>query len=223
MLWLLKLIMVFTPSLSYIPQYRTIEETKSIHGFSPLVCAVIILSGILRVEFWWGKRFGIDLLFQAIVLIGTMFILMKLIVSIKQKKGGILFKGKRFRDFRIQDFWDWDDYDSYLEFILAFSIATGLPVLLFSENEFLIEFVGLLALGLEAALPVPQLIHIYRTRSTKGLSIALVLIWFGGDFFKTYFFHISEAPLQFVLCGGFQTLVDALILVFVYLSPAAEP
>lgn len=39
----------------------------------------------------------------------------------------------------------------------------------------------------------------------------LVFAWFAGDIFKTAFFLFRRAPLQFVLCGLIQLVVDAAV------------
>jgi len=45
----------------------------------------------------------------------------------------------------------------------------------------------------------------------------MVLFWLSGDTFKTGYFIVRQAPLQFGLCGALQVLVDILILLQVVL------
>ena len=40
----------------------------------------------------------------------------------------------------------------------------------------------------------------------------MVLLWLSGDTFKTGYFVVRHAPLQFWVCGGLQVGVDLLIL-----------
>lgn len=50
---------------------------------------------------------------------------------------------------------------------------------------------------------------------TAGLclcSIKMVLMWASGDTFKTAYFLLNGAPLQFSVCGLLQVLVDLAIL-----------
>lgn len=49
-------------------------------------------------------------------------------------------------------------------------------------------------------------------------SISMVVMWTCGDIFKTSYFLLREAPLQFWICGSIQVTVDLLILlqVFIY-------
>ena len=43
-------------------------------------------------------------------------------------------------------------------------------------------------------------------------SIQMVLFWLSGDTFKTVYFIIRSAPVQFVVCGTLQVMVDIAIL-----------
>ena len=45
------------------------------------------------------------------------------------------------------------------------------------------------------------------------MSIHMVLLWAGGDLFKTGYFIVKAAPKQFWLCGITQVTIDFLILV----------
>nr|XP_020017779.1 PQ-loop repeat-containing protein 1 isoform X2 [Castor canadensis] len=64
----------------------------------------------------------------------------------------------------------------------------------------------------EAMLGVPQLYRNHRHRSTEGMSLKMVLMWTSGDTFKTAYFLLNGAPLQFSVCGLLQVLVDLAIL-----------
>ena len=48
-------------------------------------------------------------------------------------------------------------------------------------------------------------------------SVKMVVLWAVGDVFKTCYFLVKQSPLQFWACGSVQVLVDALILVQVFL------
>lgn len=47
-------------------------------------------------------------------------------------------------------------------------------------------------------------------------SIKMVLMWTSGDTFKTGYFLLTQAPVQFWICGLLQVLVDFTILFQVY-------
>lgn len=40
----------------------------------------------------------------------------------------------------------------------------------------------------------------------------MVLMWTGGDIFKTIYFLAREAPAQFWMCGLLQVVIDVVIL-----------
>jgi len=47
-------------------------------------------------------------------------------------------------------------------------------------------------------------------------SIKMVLMWTSGDTFKTGYFLLTQAPMQFWICGLLQVCVDVAILFQVY-------
>lgn len=47
-------------------------------------------------------------------------------------------------------------------------------------------------------------------------SILMVLMWAGGDAFKTIYFVVRDSPVQFWVCGSLQVLIDIIILGQVY-------
>lgn len=50
-----------------------------------------------------------------------------------------------------------------------------------------------------------------------SFSVKMVLMWTSGDTFKTVYFILNKAPLQFSICGLLQVFVDMAILLQVYL------
>ena len=50
------------------------------------------------------------------------------------------------------------------------------------------EMIGLLSMGIESTLGLPQLISNYQTKSVQGLSFTMISMWFMGDFCKTVYF-----------------------------------
>lgn len=57
------------PVYAYWSQLKLIREQKSIGSFSIYVCAILLISNILRVFFWLTKGFALNLLFQSIFII----------------------------------------------------------------------------------------------------------------------------------------------------------
>lgn len=51
----------------------------------------------------------------------------------------------------------------------------------------------------------------------------MVLMWTSGDTFKTAYFLLNGAPLQFSVCGLLQVLVDLAILAQAYMFSRHPP
>lgn len=100
-----------------------------------------------------------------------------------------------------------------------FSGVFAFLTFLFMNNAFFVEILGFLSLSIEATLGLPQLYKNYVTNSTQGLSMELIASWFIGDSFKTFYFLISGAPVQFLFCGVFQLAVDIAITYQLYSMP----
>lgn len=47
-------------------------------------------------------------------------------------------------------------------------------------------------------------------------SVKMVVMWLSGDIFKTCYFLVKVAPVQFWICGLLQICIDIAILVQVY-------
>lgn len=110
------------------------------------------------------------------------------------------------------NFWQWSDYNSYLVFLLLFSLLLLLLYVIFSSSSTFIALLGYIALGLESTLPIPQLIANYRRKSLAGFRTSVLVGWLGGDSFKLLYFLLKGSPVQFTSCAVFQLSVDLAIL-----------
>ncbi|KAF3829715.1 hypothetical protein GH733_001666 [Mirounga leonina] len=95
---------------------------------------------------------------------------------------------------------------------MAFTGVAGYVTYLSIDSVLFVETLGFLAVLTEATLGIPQLYRNYLHQSTEGMSIKMVLMWTSGDTFKTAYFLLNGAPLQFSVCGLLQVLVDLAIL-----------
>ena len=59
---------------------------------------------------------------------------------------------------------------------------------------------------------MPQMMSNLQRKSTIGLSYTMIMCWFFGDVTKTFYFIIKSQPLQFIICGLAQLIVDSLII-----------
>lgn len=64
------------------------------------------------------------------------------------------------------------------------------------------------AVGLEAVLPLPQLLLNYSRHSLSGFRFTLLFAWVSGDFVKTLFYYIDGQAYYYQIGGTCQTLLD---------------
>lgn len=138
-------------------------------------------------------------------------LLLELCVRVKRqnnltsKKRTILTSSPRF-------FWRWTNLMSYLEFLCLFTALLGLAMYFLIDCKPFVEATGYLALVTESMLGLPQVLKNFKKKSVLGMSLSMVLMWLGGDMFKTGYFIANNVPLQFWLCGLLQITIDLLIL-----------
>jgi hypothetical protein len=168
--------MVVGGAVPFVPQYLLIRRTSSAEGFSLYVCLTLLAANILRIFFWFGKRFETPLLLQSGIMIAMMFALIKLCVDVRTRSNGSLPTAeptisyrRRFRDMNLDHFWHWHDFSSYIECALCYAIFCAIITFLFGNRWWFVEAEGLLAVLLEAALGLPQLLRNARKRSTRGM------------------------------------------------------
>ncbi|XP_074398450.1 solute carrier family 66 member 2 isoform X2 [Zonotrichia albicollis] len=178
--------MVFGGVVPYIPQYRDIRRTQNAEGFSTYVCLVLLVANILRILFWFGRRFESPLLWQSIIMIITMLLMLKLCTEIRvsnelnvkrrsfaaadSKDEEIKAPPKRsYLDFDLNYFWHWSKFTDYVQCVLTFTGVTGYITYLWLDSSLFVETLGFLAVFTEAMLGVPQLYRNYQNRSTEGM------------------------------------------------------
>nr|XP_031528222.1 solute carrier family 66 member 2 isoform X2 [Vicugna pacos] len=117
--------------------------------------------------------------------------------------------GHQVLDFDPHHFWHWSSFGDYVQCVLAFTGVAGYVTYLSIDSALFVETLGFLAVLTEAMLGLPQLYRNQRLRSTEGMSIKMVLMWTSGDTFKTAYFLLNGAPLQFSVCGLLQSTLEA--------------
>ncbi|XP_014675415.1 PREDICTED: PQ-loop repeat-containing protein 1-like [Priapulus caudatus] len=105
----------------------------------------------------------------------------------------------------------------------AFFVVGFCLTFLLLESDIYIEVVGFLAVFTEAMLGTPQFYRNFQNRSTMGMSVKMVGCWMMGDTFKTGYFILREAPVQFWVCGLMQVSIDLAILFQVWLYKGNVP
>jgi hypothetical protein len=137
-----------------------------------------------------------------------------------------VFTGRTFSQLKsggLNQFWGWRHFELYL---LVFALALG--QLAMGGQAWYVELIGMMALLLESTMAFPQIYRNYQRGSTEGLrydicgilsrlklylqSLFLIMTWFGGDAFKTWYFVTNNAPFQFLVCGIVQLCADFVVL-----------
>ncbi|KAJ8681017.1 hypothetical protein QAD02_016804 [Eretmocerus hayati] len=204
--WLASAAMIFGGVVPFIPQYREIKRKEDTEGFSLYVCLALLIANTLRILFWFGNHFEVPLLLQSILMIITMFFMIKVCIDVRNKHQITKQKDRVFKDFQ-----------SYVGFMVLFTLVGSVVMYLLVDVKIFVETVGLLALLTEAMLGLPQFIRNFGNKSTEGMSLAMVAMWTLGDTFKTCYFIKRKQPIQFELCGALQICIDLAILIQVYI------
>ncbi|XP_077446480.1 solute carrier family 66 member 2 isoform X2 [Stigmatopora argus] len=213
--WVAAGAMMFGGVFPYIPQYRDIRRTQNAEGFSTYVCLVLLVANILRILFRFGRYFETLLLWQSIIMIATMLAMLNLCTNVRVSTE-LNTKRRSFLEFDWNYFWLWSRFLDYIQCVAAFTLTAAYITYVLLESTLFVETLGFLAVFSEAMLGTPQLYCNYQNKSTEGMSVKMVLMWTGGDTFKTVYFLLTQAPVQFWTCGMLQVLVDFAILFQVY-------
>ncbi|XP_057683884.1 solute carrier family 66 member 2 isoform X2 [Corythoichthys intestinalis] len=213
--WVAAGAMMFGGVVPYIPQYRDIRRTQNAEGFSTYVCLVLLVANILRILFRFGRYFETLLLWQSIIMIATMLAMLNLCTNVRVT-AELNTKRRSFLDFDWNYFWLWSRFLDYVQCVAAFTLTAAYITYVLLDSALFVEMLGFLAVFSEAMLGTPQLYCNYQNKSTEGMSVKMVLMWTGGDTFKTGYFLLTQAPVQFWTCGMLQVLVDLSILFQVF-------
>lgn len=124
------------------------------------------------------------------------------------------FAGSREADIHVNrpfNFWQWRSRRPYWQFLGYYTATILLLQLAIGPTTAYTAIQGYVALGIEATLPIPQILSNQRNRSCKGFRLSVLINWLVGDVFKMSFFFLAEGsvPWAFKLCGLFQAACDA--------------
>ena len=87
------------------------------------------------------------------------------------------------------------------------------------------DLIGYGATLIEIQLPVPQIISSFKQKSVIGVSSTMIALWFFNDSLKTCYFIYNQQPLQFIMTGAIQLMMDIVLLTMikVYGSKVVKP
>ncbi|ELP93992.1 hypothetical protein EIN_181590 [Entamoeba invadens IP1] len=181
-------LMVFMPIAPYTTFFISRNDENIFKSFSLGTCYVLLTSNIFRISFYFGERYDTFLLIQSVVLISGMVALLYL--------SSVALKN--------------DIKETLTVFVVSSAIVLVFGYLT-QHSYFIVQSLGAISSIVEVMLALPQIYHNFKTQSGDGLPISTIIGWIVGDSFKTIYFIISEVPLQFICCGIFQLMCDAVI------------
>ena len=224
------ILMIFCPSFGYIAQVNKFKETKSSEGFSKFLCLILLISKILIIYFWIGKQFTIVLLYQSITVIIFQFYLIHVSLYYENSNKKNEYKPLSTNEYSLKlnnniydnniinlsidfsNFWKWKNEKEYYKFIIYFFIILSLITNVFYNFPYYFEYIGTISAGLESIIVVPQIYSNYITKNVENISNIMILMWFCGDSFKTIYYYYSNSPIQLIICGILQILLDVIII-----------
>jgi hypothetical protein len=212
------------PILQYAP------VISNVHTLSPYVIAILMISNVIRIFYWFADPFEIPLVLQSAVMIVMQYLLLQALTQyltrkVKDGKKLLVENGEK-SDEKIQivkkltlfnsplnlsTFWQWTEIQSYS---IVLSVIVSVLVfghVTFGEYVWYGKFLGFLGLLIESMLGVPQVVKNVKN-GTTDLSPILFLTWLAGDLAKTVAFFGTGAPLPFILCGIVQIITDIVII-----------
>lgn len=189
------IIVAVAPISGYYSQLNLIKQQKSLGTFSIDVCAILMISGILRIFFWFAEGYAINLLFQAIFIIAIQVFNrlfrayfwrnvfnclpdLKILISHNLFGDGILSINTVLISLNI------------VRFLFGLAAITTILTLISQTLSLPLfgPFLGFISMSIESTLGIPQMLSNIRTKSVKGLSMFMIFTWFAGDLFKTIYF-----------------------------------
>ena len=84
--YFIDLAVIILPSIAYLFQIIKFNKTKSSQGFSKYICLLIFLGNLLRIFFWFGKKFKKTLLYQSLLTIIFQIVLVHYFMKYQNKK-----------------------------------------------------------------------------------------------------------------------------------------
>jgi hypothetical protein len=201
-----------SPITSYADQIYSIHRTRSSAGFSLDIPLIMLVASILKIYYWFGAHFSTSLLIQALLTIAVQVVLLHVALANRPAPSHLPFQHSAST--RPYAFWQWRNTRPYWNTITYLTVALLVLHLLLSNTSLFIPYtdlLGMVALAIEATLPLPQLLANWQRRGCKGFRPSVIANWVVGDTFKMWFFFASakgEVPWAFKACGIFQATCD---------------
>jgi len=171
-----------------------------------------------RIFYWFGAHFDFPLLIQASVMIVVQIVMLHVALQNRPPVGAQHSLNQPFSEAnqggimvnRPLNFWQWRSRNPYWQFLAYYTVVLAILQFLLGSRPSYVAIQGYVALGIEAVLPIPQILENRRIQSCKGFRLSVLVNWLIGDLFKMTYFFLSEGgiPWAFKLCGLFQAGCD---------------
>lgn len=207
---------VTSPITSYGDQIYAMHRSRSSAGFSLDIPLIMLVASILKVFYWFGAHYSTALLLQALLMIAVHLVLLHVALTHRPAVPSAPLPFQHSApSTRPYAFWQWRAPRPYWAFISYFAgLLLVLHLLLVSSTALFLPYtnaLGVVALAIEATLPLPQLLANWQRRGCLGFRPSIIVNWVLGDTFKMWFFFASpdgEVPWAFKACGIFQACCD---------------
>ena len=216
------------PSIGYICQSYKFKKNKSSRGFCLSICLKILLSSVFKVYFWFGKRYNIFLLYQALLVLFLQYIIIYNYLKFRDSSEIPLIQIKNEEDnnkilkkfyyymndyFSIKNFWKWNHLFSYIFYSIVITVLIGFICCIFGfKNEIFLEIIGYISTVIDVVLGLPQIYTNYKIKNCNSLSKIMIGAFLVGDSFRTYYYIFTKSPFQFILCGILQITINIIIM-----------
>ena len=167
-----------------------------------------------RLFYWLGAAYDTSLLLQAALTVIVQIVLLHVALRGRPTYNSAItlhqpFAGSREGDSHVQrpfNFWQWRLARPYWSFLAYYTIVLLVLQIIIGTAPWYVALQGYVALGVEATLPLPQILSNQRNRSCKGFRLSVLANWLIGDALKMSFFFLADSsiPWAFMLCGLFQ-------------------
>ncbi|KAK4169113.1 hypothetical protein QBC43DRAFT_308720 [Cladorrhinum sp. PSN259] len=216
--------LVLSPILSYSDQALSMHRNKTSAGFSLDIPLIMLVASLLRIFYYPGAKYDIALLLQSVIAVFMQVILLKIALDHRpahSSRGGdaaVPFaKVNETHTQRPFNFWQWKSPRPYWQFLIFLCLGLMTCELLLAPVPWAYQpyssLIGYIGLGVEAMLPVPQILTNAQLGSCKGFRLSVLVNWLAGDAMKLFWFFTSSStiPWAFKLCGIFQSCCDSFL------------
>jgi len=172
----------------------------------------MLIASILRCFYWLGDHFEYSLLCQSMLQIVVQILLLKVALDHRPPPIVTPFAASPGHSTRPYNFWQWRSPRPYWEFLSYFTLAIAIMQVLFGRFSSFVWIIGAVGLGIEAMLPLPQVLQNKKRKSCDGFRVTVLASWLAGDAMKLVFFwNADKVGALFKACAIVQSCLDSFL------------